>query len=222
MECPVMQHKYQSRLQSSLQRVQFQPNSVNSFSTEFPVLQSQNDDEEDATAFEERQTPAEPKILSRSARTATVKKFNEALKNRYYTDQEKFEQRQVRYQNILNPQRARRQNKPQSQQSTETPLPRLQGIWASSRQREMPPRSAPPRASDNQVNDLKNQLLANKKALTLLLSALNLLVSTLFTPNDNIQEENLQDIRDSIQNMLDNTKSHIVIPADSESDMEDE
>jgi Zinc knuckle len=222
MECPVMQHKFQSRLQSSLQRVQFQPIPANHFNTEFPVLQNQNDNEDDTTVQEERQPHPEPKILSRSARTATVKKFNEAIKNRYYTDNEKFEKRQTRYQNILNLPRATRQNKPQSHQSAEASLPRLQGMWATPRQPQMPPRFTPSRPSDTQIKDLTNQLLANKKALTLILSALNLLVSTLLTPNDNIQEENLQDIRESLQNMLKNTKSHLVVPSETESDMEDE
>lgn len=191
LECPVMRHKHEARLQKALQTTPFQKiPTASAFNMEFPDLPNHEEESAEADLHER-----EPSVLPRKTQRAAVRKFSDVTINRLCTDQEKFERRQSKYQTII--QHTNRQNQQNTPRQKKQPPARLQQTHHP--QEEI--QQAPTGVNVPNIDMFLTQLLSNKRALTLLLSLLQIVLSSIPQQTELTDPVNIQNIQQQLLSM---------------------
>jgi hypothetical protein len=135
--------------------------------------------------------PQEPRTLPPRAQKKAVKKFSHALLNRYTNDQQKHENRQNRYQNLL------QAAEEKVQRSNIAPRRRERVIQEQEQPQREPHkrtyRRAPtPTQTEMNFDTIISYLITNQSALTSLLTILQAIVTTSVPQGDHLDPQNVK------------------------------
>jgi Zinc knuckle len=192
LECPVMQHKYNIRMEQTLKKTLYQPVPQINSHTDFP---GQNPTTELSHPTATPQEPAEPTTLPPAAQKARVKRFSEVLASGHRTEQQNLERRHQRYQHTARIMQNKENKTISHRQPPPAPrTPRIQDASSPNQntQQEVPAPTMVTKTNnqqfdfesmtDSQMDTLMLHMVSSKRALAFLITILQV-VSTMYPAN---------------------------------------
>jgi hypothetical protein len=196
-ECPVMRHMFETKMESSLRTTQFQ---------QVPSLMSTNDfptitDNPSADVHHPQENhvvqPQEPRTLPPRAQKKAVKKFSHALLNRYTNDQQKHENRQNRYQSLIQVAEGKAQRSYTAPRQRERPARELDHPHYEPHKRTY---RREPTQTQTEMNfdNVISYLITSQSALTSLLTVLQVILTTSVPNGDHLDPRNIKLIQQKL------------------------
>jgi hypothetical protein len=220
-ECPVMRHKYEARLQNTLHRTKFQALPTLRSTQEFPTLPSVShvNEASDGQATlpsdqpDQESVPPAPFTLPLRQQKAQVKKFSQALTNRFCNDAQKYELRMKRYQHIVQ----RLENR--SNTPNRTPAQRQQPTVSYQRshyQRDLPQdqhnQTENPPQSEDTAENMIGQLLHSKSALTMLMMLMQMIIKASNSQDNLLDPANVREMQKHLLGIWDTPAQILTSP----------
>jgi hypothetical protein len=196
-ECPVMRHKFESRMESSLRTTQFQQIPSLLSTNDFPSIAATPSADSQRHQEGQAEQPQEPRTLPPRAQKKAVKKFSHALLNRYTNDQQKHEIRQNRYQNLIQIAEERTQRSNASPRQREDPT-REQDQPQHEPRRRAYRREPTPTHTEMNFDNVISYLTTSQSALTSLLAILQVLLTTSVPRGDHLDPRNVKLIQQKL------------------------
>jgi Zinc knuckle len=232
LECPVMQHKYNIRMEQTLKKTLYQPVPKINSRSDFPGQSPATDLSLPVAAPQDIQESFEPRALPPAAQKARVKRFSEVLASGHRTEQQNLERRHQRYQHTT---RMMQNKETRINTHVQTPrVPRsLQTQSAAppvqdTHQVDTPPSfESNPKTqnldiesmTDSQLDTLMLHMVSSKRALAFLITILQV-VTTMYPTNQTGPEPaNMTKVQNEVLRRLQiQTRSFIDTPEQSRQD----
>jgi hypothetical protein len=190
-ECPVMRHMFETKMESSLRTTQFQQIPSLMSSSDFPGMAANPSADAQNQHEDQVEQPQEPRTLPPRAQKKAVKKFSHALLNKYTNDQQKHENRQNRYQSLI------QIAEEKAQRSTAAPRQHERFTREQDQPLRMPherTHSREPTQTQTEMtfDNVISYLTTSQSALTSLITVLQVILTTSVPNGDHLDPKNVK------------------------------